>query len=188
MQALNLYDINEHLDEIANNGDMYGYDREEKGYYQEYKDLFDDLSASAYNLWEALRDSDIEDNWDDMTVALLGETHKVLGYDAVEMDYYGMLACEENWAVEEAMKRLERLPKRDLIRIFRMVMVALASFWDIKAGHDCLVAVVDELDERGALLERKHTEIDRLYKDLTGDNATEFDRIIASVPQRMWLE
>lgn len=34
----------------------------------------------------------------------------------------------------------------------------------------------------------KNDEINRLYKDLTGANETEFDRIIVSVPQRMWVE
>lgn len=188
LQNLYFDKILENLDEIANNGDMYGYDTDETGYYLEYKPLFDELSANAYDLWEAMQESDIEANWDDMTVALLGETHTVLGFDAYEMDYFGMLAWDERVAVSEATKRVERLTKRELILTFRRIMVALAAFWDIKAGHDCLTAIVDELDERSAIFERKETEINRLYQDLTGANDSEFDRIVNGLPQRMWLE
>jgi hypothetical protein len=189
LQALNYDDIVGWLDEIMDNGDMYGYDRDEDGYYREYKELFDDLSGSAYSLWEALQGSDVQENWDDMTVALLGYSQKVLGFDAVEQDYYSMMnSWDEDWAVQEAVKRIERLPKRDMIRCFRNVMTTLVLFFDIKAAHDCLTSIVEELDQRGAILQRKNDEINRLYKDLTGANEADFDRIIASMPQRMWIE
>ena len=77
----------------------------------------------AYSLWEALRESDLRNNWDDMTVTLLGYQEKVLGFDVVEQDYFSMLnGYTENWAVEEAAKRIERLPKRDIIGGFRNVI------------------------------------------------------------------
>ena len=157
LQTLNLDDIIENLFEISENGDMYGYARDEKdeaGYYQEYKDQFDELSAGAYFLLEALRDFDIRDHWNDMTVALLGETHKVLGYDAIEQDYFGMLGrWDEEFAVEEAVKRIERLSKRNMIKCFRKVMVTLVSYFDIKAAHDCLTSIVQELDEHVAYMQ-----------------------------------
>jgi hypothetical protein len=67
-------------------------------------------------------------------------------------------------------------------------MTALTLFFNIKAAHDCLTSIVEELDERGALLQKKNDEINRVYEDLTGANEAEFDRIIANVPQRMWVE
>lgn len=193
LKTLNYNDVLEYLDEIQNNGDMYGYDREENGYYQEYKELFDDLAAGASNLYYALSDYDyfgnrLLDNWDDMTVALLGYSEKVLGYDAAEMDYYAMIDCAENWAVEEAEKRLMRLTKEELIKSFRQVMTTLVCFFDIKSAHDCLTSIVEELDNRGAILEKKNERINELYKDLTGANAAEFDSIIENIPPRMWVE
>lgn len=171
LQTLNFYEINSLLDEISENGDMYGYASGEKSeYYQEFKELFDELSDGAYRLYETLSESDVRDNWDDMTVALLGETNTVLGFDVVEQDYYRMLdPYHEDFAVEEAAKRLERLTKRDLIKTFRKVMVSLVLFFDIKCAHDCLTAIVEELDERGALLQQKY---DKLFK----------------TPQKMWVE
>lgn len=193
LQSLNFYEIIEYLDEIGNNGDPYGYAREESGYYQEYKEQFDDLSDGAYRLWDALDNSDygdcrLCDIWDDMTVALLGYQEKVLGFDQVEEDYFAMLSYQEDAAAEEAEKRLMRFTKEQLIKNFRKVLTTLVLFFDIKAAHDCLTSIVEELDERGAILERKNESINRLYEDLTGSNAEDFDNIIKSIPPRMWVE
>ena len=155
LQSLNLYDIKNFLSEIYENGDVFGYAREdESAYYQEYKEQFDDLADGAYRLWEALDRWDVSENWDDMTVALLGDTHTVLGYNDVECDYFGMLSrWDEERAVDEAVKRIERLTKRDMIRVFRSVMATLVLFFDIKAAHDCLTSIVSELDERAAMMQ-----------------------------------
>jgi hypothetical protein len=61
-------------------------------------------------------------------------------------------------------------------------------FFDLKAAHDCLTSIVEELDERGAVLEQKNERINLLYKDLTGKNAEAFDNEIANLPPRMWVE
>lgn len=196
LQSLDLSSIADYLYEISDNGDAYGYDREEdgeSGYYQEYKELFDDLAGDASNLLDALNESvevctSVKDIWDEMTVALLGQTQRVLGFDAVEQDYFGMLNYEEDFAVEEAEKKLERFTKQDLIRCFRAVLVILVSFFDIKAAHDCLTSIVTELDEKGALLERKNEQIDQIYGDLTGKKGEQFDELVANLPQRMWVE
>ena len=192
LQHLNLCDIKDFLYEISNNGDMYGYDDEyyqQDGYYQEYKELFNELSYNAYSLYEAMSEVFVvEENWNDMVVGLLGNTHTVLGYDTLECDYYGMLSCEEDWGIEEAVKRIKRLSKDELIKCFKKVMTILVLFFDVKMAHDCLTVIVEELDERDAILKEKHNEINRLYEDLTGKNAEEFDRVIESIPERMWIE
>jgi len=147
LNFLNRDSIMEWLSEICDNGDMYGYENNSEGeYYQEYKELFDELSDGAYQLYYDMQESDLRDNWDDMTVALLGETQKVLGFDVIEQDYFGMLnRYDEEYAVEKAVERIERLTKRDMIRCFRKVMVTLLLFFDIKAAHDCLTSIVEGL-------------------------------------------
>lgn len=189
LRYLDYSSICDWLYEIAENGDPFGYDSDVTGYYQDYKDQFDELSVGAYSLLEALGEYDIEENWDDMTVTLLGYREKVLGYDAAEADYFYMADpyCED-LAVREAEKRLMRLTKSELIRIFRRVMSTLVMFFDIKAAHDCLTSIVQELDEHSAVFAQKDAEINRLYKDLTGRNAEQFDAIVDNLPQRMWVE
>ena len=189
LQRLDYTSITDFLYEISENGDCFGYDGGDEGYYQEYKEQFDELSAAAFSLLDALEEYDVAENWDDMTVALLGYQEMVLGYDAVETDYFAMAnPYFEDLAVEEAKTRLMRLTKSELIRIFRSVMSVLVMFFDIKAAHDCLTSIVQELNERSAIFARKDEEINRLYEDLTGRNAEQFDAIVSSLPQRMWVE
>lgn len=155
---LSLDDIRSDLEEISEAGDYYGYEGESLGeYYDEYRPLFDELSAGAYDLLDAisrLEEYDGEDfaGWDDFTVALIGPVRKVLGYDTSQMDYFDMMAWDEEAAVREAEKRLQRLTKAQLIGMFRRVMIALVAYWDIKGSFDTLSAVVNELDSRAAMM------------------------------------
>lgn len=196
LSSLDFDSITEWLEEIGENGDPYGYEGDEEGYYRDYKELFDDLSAGAYSMYEQLIDEsyygdydDFRTMWNDMTVGLLGDLFTVYGYDPAELDYFRLSdPYEEEIAVKEAGKRLMRMTKEQLIRNFRKVLMTLVVFYDLKAAHDCLTSVVTELDERGALLECKNERINALYEDLTGKNGELFDQEIARLPQRMWVE
>ena len=159
LQRLSLDDLREDLEEISESGDYYGYEGESLGeYYEEYRPLFNELSMGAYDLLESISrieeyDGDSFASWDDVTVALIGPIRKVLGYDATEMDYFDLLSpWEEDAAVREAEKRLQRLTKAQMVSIFRRVMIALVAYWDIKGSFDTLSAVVNELDSRAAIL------------------------------------
>lgn len=191
--SLGWEDITEWLEEISENGDMYGYeDSSIEGYYNDYKDEFDELSAGAWALYEQLMGDEVgglRDVWNDMTVGLLGNLYTVWGYDAAELDYFKLGdGYEEELAQNEAVKRLERMTKAELIKSFRKVLMLIVMFFDIKAAHDCLTSIVGELDEKGALLERKNEQINHLYQDLTGENGRRFDEIVRNLPQRMWVE
>lgn len=195
LDKLNLFSVLEAIDEIAENGDPYGYESgDEDGYYAEYKNMFDDLSESACSLGEAIRenfdpyDDDVTQAWDDATVGLMGEHFKVLGFDQTVEDYLAMQDSDEDFATSEAAARLMKKTKSELITLFRRVLYTLTEFYDLKAAHDCLTSIVEELDERGAILKAKEDEINRTYKDLTGEGAARFDEIIANIPQRMWIE
>lgn len=198
LQHLNLGDIQDDLWRISENGDCYGYDGGQEGYYQEYKQNFDELADAAGNLLEAINEwqdslnvSD-EHAWDDMAVTLLGDCVGVYGFDDIEEDYFRMLGdCEDydtRLAQQEATKRITRLTKQQMVDNFQKVLQVIISYADIKAAHDCLVSIVEELDERGALLSKKNDTINQLYEDLTGKDGRDFDRLIADIPQRMWLE
>lgn len=159
LQRLSLNDIQEDLEEISEAGDYCGYEGESLGeYYDEYRPLFDELAMGATDLLESISrieeyDGDSFASWDDVTVALIGPIRKVLGYDAAEMDYFDMLSpWEEDAGIREAEKRLQRLTKAQLVELFRRVMIALVAYWDIKGSFDKLSAVVNELDNRAAML------------------------------------
>ena len=75
-----------------------------------------------------------------------------------------------------------------MIRCFRKVMVTLLLFFDIKAAHDCLTSIVEELDTKGALLQDKVDAMNRLYRKLDENDQEEFDSLLKNIPQRMWVE
>lgn len=196
---LNLSDIYNMLDEIVGNGDPFGYDNTELSdseYYDQYSELFNELSEGADSIMQGIDkitdDYEYdEDKWNALSVALLGRQERILGFDHGQDDYYAMLD-PDNWenikAVDEAERKCKRMTKAELLKTFKQILTTLTLFYDVKSAHDCLAAVVTELEEKGALLERKNDEINRLYKDLTGSSEKEFDRLIANLPQRMWVE
>ena len=194
---LNLSDMYSMLYEIAENGDSLGYDTpNECEYYYQYAELFTELSVGANEIMMGIDEitSDYEydeDKWNALSVDLLGRQEEVLGYDPVQEDYFAMLdpnSRENQAAIDEAEKKCKRMTKSELLKTFKQILTTITLFYDIKSAHDCLTAVVIELEEKGALLEKKNDEINRLYKDLTGSNEKEFDRLIAKLPQRMWVE
>lgn len=154
LEKLNLIEIKEALYEIMENGDSEGYNRGDEGYYNDYKEQFDMLAEGAELMLNAIDELSYDESiWNDITVGLLGIKYKVLGFDSKELDYFEMMNdYEEDWAVEEAKKRLMRMTKSDLIDNFGNVLRTLLLFFDLKASHDCLVSVVEELDERAAIM------------------------------------
>jgi hypothetical protein len=167
IDGFSLFQIEGFLEEIMDNGDSYGFEYgDESEYYSEYKELFDELALGAEELLCAIRDSDIQENWDDMVVSLIGPTHKILGFDESREDYFTMIGrYDEEIASDESIKRITRLTKKDLIRCFQKVMTTLILFLDIKSAHDSLCAIVEELDDRAALMKQG-----------------------LSMPQRSWIE
>jgi hypothetical protein len=189
LSALNLDSILMLLEEIAGNGCIFGYEYgDESEYYLEYKELFDELALGAYELWEALQESELRENWDNMTVALLGHTHKVIGFDVVQEDYFAMLNnYAEEKACEVSEQRIEKLTKRELIRCFQKVLTLIVLFLDIKAAHDSLCAIVEELDSRGAMLKQKYNEVSKMVSQAQkGD--VDIDDMAAVMPGRAWVE
>lgn len=192
LDGLNLESIMGELCSMEENGDYFGYDdRDEGSYYDEFRELFDEIAGGAYGLREAIgeRVDVMNGAWDDLTVGMLGSTQRVLGFDAVERDYYRMTEpYEEDWAEDEARKRVEHWTKREMMGNFRFVLSSLVSYLDLKAASDTMLAVVNELDYRGALLEEKTNRIDQIYTDLTGKSAEAFDEELKNIPARMWVE
>lgn len=192
LDGLDLGSIQNELYDMSENGDCWGYDdRDEGSYYDEFRELFNEIAAGATDLNEAIdsRCGMMDGAWDDLTVGMLGDTQRVLGFDTVERDYYRMTEpYMEDWAQDEACKRVEHWTKREMMGNFKFVLSTLVSYLDLKAASDTMLAVVAELDYRGAMLEEKTNRIDQIYSDITGKSAEQFEKELENLPQRMWVE
>ena len=192
LDGLDLGSIQNELYDMSENGDFWGYDdRDEGSYYDEFRELFNEIAAGATELNEAIDNwrCMMDGAWDDLTVGMLGNTQRVLGFDTVERDYYRMTEpYMEDWAQEEACKRVEHWTKREMMGNFKFVLSTIVSYLDLKAASDTMLAVMAELDYRGAMLEEKTNRIDQIYSDITGKSAEQFEKELENLPQRMWIE
>lgn len=192
LDGLDLGSIQNELYDMSENGDCWGYDdRDEGSYYDEFRELFNEIAAGATDLNEAIDSwrGMMDGAWDDLTVGMLGDTQRVLGFDTVERDYYRMTEpYMEDWAQDEACKRVEHWTKREMMGNFKFVLSTIVSYLDLKAASDTMLAVVAELDYRGAMLEEKTNRIDQIYSDITGKSAEQFEKELENLPQRMWVE
>lgn len=97
----------------------------------EFRMAFADLSAKADELQMRLYEQDFEDfyrDFDDATVALIGNRYELVGYDSEEEDYFSLTSYEEGLAQTEAGKRLCRLTKSEMIERIGWAFGILLAF------------------------------------------------------------
>ena len=164
----------------------------------EFRMAFADLAASAEQLQNVLYDQDFEDfyrDFDDATVALIGNRYNVLGFDAEEEDYFALTSYEEGLAQAAAGKRLCRLTKAEMLSRIGWAFGITLAFFDLRQKYDYLKATFDILrDENTSLLDTIR-EIEKAYEEIEADDFREykestkrFERLLAALPDRAWLE
>nr|DAL25942.1 MAG TPA_asm: hypothetical protein [Caudoviricetes sp.] len=165
----------------------------------EFRMAFADLTAKAEQLQTALWNQSFEDfyrDFDDATVALIGNRYRPLGYDTDEEDYYALTGYEQELATTEAGKRLCRLTKAEMLSRIGWAMGITLAFFDLRQSYDYLKATFDILrDENTSLLDTIR-EIERLYDEMdSGDFSSQqrnaekkFDQLLQALPDRAWLE
>ena len=164
----------------------------------EFRMAFADLSAQADQLQTMLYDQCFEDSYrdfDDATVALIGNRYNLVGYDGEEEDYFSLTSYEEGLAQTESGKRLCRLTKAEMLSRIGWAFGILLAFFDLRQKYDYLKATFDILrDENTSLLDTIR-EIEKTYDEMEADDFREykastrrFDRLCAALPDRAWLE
>lgn len=164
----------------------------------EFRMAFADLAASAEQLQTILYTQNFEDfyrDFDDATVALIGNRYNVLGFDAEEEDYFALTSYEEDLAQTEAGRRLCRLTKAEMLSRIGWAFGITLAFFDLRQKYDYLKATFDILrDENTSLLDTIR-EIEKAYAETEADDFCEynestrrFDRLCAALPDRAWLE
>lgn len=164
----------------------------------EFRMAFADLSAKAEQLQDALYDQDFEDfyrDFDDATVALIGNRYNLVGFDSDEEDYFALTNYEEELAQTEAGKRLCRLTKTEMISRIGWAFGITLAFFDLRQSFDYLRATMDILrDENTSVLDTIKA-IEKAYDEMAEDgfrswsqSTKKFDRLLGALPDRAWLE
>lgn len=161
----------------------------------EFRMAFTDLDGKAYQLIERLQEDLIREDYDDCTVALIGNRYESVGYDSYEEDYFHLTSYEAELAQTEAGKRLMRHTKAEMISTFGQCLGTLIAFLDLRQQYDYLKAAMDVLRDENTSLLKLIKEIDEAYDaaEEVGFNswyaeARRFDQLVRELPERMWIE
>ena len=159
----------------------------------EFRMAFADLSGKASQLYDALQEAGW-DNYDDCTVALIGNRYNAIGFDSYEEDYFALTGYDSELAQAEAGKRLMRLTKADMIATIGQSIGILVAYLDVRQDYDYLKAAIDVLRGENASLLRQIKACEAAYEDAAAarfrawDPAAErFDALVMALPDIMWV-
>lgn len=168
----------------------------------EFKMAFADLEAKADHLSNAIREQfdwhdhdDPERDFNDCTVALIGNRYSVVGFDTDQEDYSSLTSYERGLAQTEAGKRLMRKTKADMISTIGQCVGILLAFYDLRQSYDYLKATFDILRDENTSMLMQIKEIEKAYNeaDAAGwyswkDEVKRFEQLLACLPDRAWVE
>ncbi len=168
----------------------------------EFKMAFSDLEAKADRLFETIYDlaryeEDFGRTYDDCTVALIGRRYQVIGFDTYEEDYFHLTSYDGELAQTESGKRLMRKTKAEIISTIGQCLGILISFLDLRQQYDYLKATFDILRDQNTSMLQQIKEIEKVYLEMVmvdeyGDKSADaerrFDRLLAALPDRAWIE
>ncbi len=160
----------------------------------EFRMGFAELSAKCNQLYDALYEWGDREDFDDCTVALIGNRYNLVGYDALEEDYFSLCQYEEDLAVSESGKRLMRKTKAEMIASIGQAVGTLMAFLDVRQSYDYLKATMDILRDENHSILQTVKQIEEAYEKASADksgwseDSRFFDRLTEMLPQRMWVE
>lgn len=166
----------------------------------EFKIAFADLEAKCDEFSGLMQDDwqwpeRFPQMYDDCTVALIGNCYRIVGYDTMEEDYYGLTRYEEGLAQTEAGKRLMRLTKPQMISTIGQCFKVYTMFLDLRYQYDYLKATFDILRGENTSMLKQIKEIEAAYEAANDvgwfswcPEVKRFDQLLAELPERAWLE
>lgn len=136
----------------------------------EFRMAFADLSAECDRMYNDLQEEWIPECFDLFFVTIgAGDSYGgLLGFDTYQGDYYG-ISGEERYAKEEAVKKLKRLTKDELIEAARQCFRVYHAYMGLRNRYDNLKAAFDILRDRNTGVLQAVKEIEKLYEEVSKD-------------------
>lgn len=158
----------------------------------EFQMAFSELSAKVDRLVDVMSEIGDQQQYDDCTVALIGNRYTLVGFDGYEEDYFQLAGYESQLAESEAGKRMMRHTKAEMLSIIGQSVGTLVAFLDIRQQYDYLKATIDILRGENQSMLQAIKRIEELYDRAQMDDwerdSREFDDLVAVLPEKMWIE
>lgn len=165
----------------------------------EFKMMFADLTAECEQMYEDLQNEYIPEYFD-LFFAAVNKGGEMLGYDTYERDYYGLSSMGSEMANEEAVKKMKRLTKDQLIETAQICFRVYQSYIGLQYRYDCIKAALDILrDENTGYLQmvrQMEEAYEKADKETDGFKRTfrrgtalrELESLIDNMPQEAWVQ
>lgn len=160
-----------------------------------------DLSSQAGLLLEQLYEVGEYDpdgmarQYDDCTVALIGNQYDLVGFDTLQEDYFSLTGYDMELGESEAGKRLMRHTKAEMLSVIGQSVGILVAFLDVRQKYDYLQATLDVLRDENCSVLQALRNINAAYERAEAvrfndyhKEAQEYERLLWAVPERMWVE
>lgn len=158
----------------------------------EFQMAFSELSAKVDRLVDVMYEIGDQQQYDDCTVALIGNRYTLVGFDGYEENYFQLAGYESHLAESEAGKRMMRHTKAEMLSIIGQSVGTLIAFLDIRQQYDYLKATIDILRGENQSMLQAIKRIEELYDRAQMDgwerDSREFDALVAVLPEKMWIE
>lgn len=162
----------------------------------EFKMMFADLCAECEQMQSDLENEYVPGFFDSFFVAAgtaeLGGG--LLGWDAYEQDYFG-IGCSDSFAENEAVKKLMRLTKEQMIEGARACLRVLYSYLGLMSRYDSLKAALDILRDENTAHLKVARQIEEIYEKANedhfrewADSTKELDRLVRTIPNEVWMQ
>lgn len=161
----------------------------------EFKASFGVLANDIERIQEETGDIWVPEYFDDFMAAVHPDGRGILGYDSWEEDYFPLSTYQTEAACREASERLQRKTKREIIDCAHIAMGIVCQYMAVKYRFDSLSAAFDVLMERSEQQLRAVREIEEAWAAAEQDDFVDWkdstrrlDRLLDSMPDRIWTE
>lgn len=164
----------------------------------EFKMTFTALESEAAQLRECLDEilsfeENAEQSFNDMSVALIGNRFRTVGFDDYEADYFSLTSYEQNLAQTEAGKRMMRKTKAEMLTDIGHCIGLILAFQNVQMQYEYIKATIDIFKNENNSILKIVKEIEAEYEKAESENfyskdTQKFERLVKDLPDRFWIE